>query len=73
MWPFHADTTPYPPLKLHKDGRIKDRNGTTFAPFPGVSELLSDLQKDGYLLAAVSRYSNLICLLTLPLGVGVIT
>ncbi|XP_055356483.1 uncharacterized protein LOC129601640 [Paramacrobiotus metropolitanus] len=55
LWPFHADTNPYPPLRLDKDGKIRDRMNAVFAPYPGVGDFLEELHEQGTNLALVSR------------------
>ena len=56
LWPFHVDTNPYPPVKMGKDGKIHDKNGDVFEPFPGVTKMFAGLFDQGYKMALVSRY-----------------
>ena len=41
---------------MGKDGKIHDKNGDAFEPFPGVTKMFAGLFDQGYKMALVSRY-----------------
>ncbi|CAK9301573.1 unnamed protein product [Gordionus sp. m RMFG-2023] len=54
LWPFHVDWTVQGPFHK-KNGKVYDSCGEELLPYPDVPEILENLSKDGYTLAAASR------------------
>lgn len=55
LWPFWVDTHVYPPFDKDQHGNVADRFKTSMKLYPGVKEILLNLQSLGVRMAAASR------------------
>uniref|UniRef100_V9LFF5 Magnesium-dependent phosphatase 1 n=1 Tax=Callorhinchus milii TaxID=7868 RepID=V9LFF5_CALMI len=55
LWPFWVDTHVNPPFRMNKNSQVVDSANRVISLYPDVLNILRDLKRDGFQLAAVSR------------------